>query len=614
VATGRHPARVDPWETPLPPLRSEPPAAAAVLTGLRLENIALIERLELAFEPGFTVLTGETGAGKSILLDALDALLGGVSGAQAARLLRRGAERGQIEASFSLTPPLRDWLAAQELEAEEELLLSREWRLQEGRLGSRQRLNGVAVNRNQVQELRPLLLDLTVQGQTQQLARPGQQRRWLDRFAGESQSPLLVAVSATWRAWRQAAAALEEARSSWQRLLQERERQEQLLEDLESAGLEDPDERERLQAEENRLAHGVRLQEGVMTLLGRLVEGADEAPAVLDHLAACEAELAQMQQLDPAAAALSDRCTDALAQVQDLARDLDRYGTSLESDPDSLAQLQERIAQLKALERRHGLDLAALIAWRDRLRDQLGPGGAEAGLAALEASEAEARGARDQANARLSAARSAAAERLEQQLMEALRPMGLANVRFAVAISAAAAAEEGADAVQFLFSANPGQPLAPLAEVASGGEMSRFLLALKTCLAAADPDVTLLFDEIDSGVSGRVSGAMAALLRQLAARRQVFCVTHQPLVAAAADHHFRVSKAVEAGQTLTRVSHLRDTQQRQVELAELAGGDSGEAFSYAASLLDLQARDAVAAPVAVTPPPPASPRPRRPAA
>ena len=170
--------------------------------------------------------------------------------------------------------------------------------------------------------------------------------------------------------------------------------------------------------------------------------------------------------------------------------------------------------------------------------------------------------------------------------MEALRPMGLANVRFAVAIEPVETAEEGADAVRFLFSANPGQPLAPLAEVASGGEMSRFLLALKTCLAAADPHVTLLFDEIDTGVSGRVSGAMASLLRRLAASRQVFCVTHQPLVAAAADQHLRVSKEVLAGVTHTRVSQLRDTQERQAELAELAGGDSGEARSYAASLLE----------------------------
>jgi DNA repair protein RecN (Recombination protein N) len=557
-----------------------------VLTGLRLENIALIEQLELSFQSGFTVLTGETGAGKSILLDALDALLGGAQGSQGARLLRRGAQRGRIEASFSLTPPLQGWLEQQQLEADDdELLLSREWRQQDERLSSRHRIGGVAVSRAQVLELRPLLLDLTVQGQTQQLARPGQQRRWLDRFAGEDLQGLLLAVATSYRQWRQAAAALDEARNNWLQLQQERERQEQLLEDLDAAGLGDPDERERLQTEENRLAHGVRLQEGVMTLIGRLLEGADQAPSALDHLAACEAELAQMQQLDPSLAELAGRCSDGLAALQDLARDLDRYGASLESDPGSLAQLQERIGELKALERRHGRDLAELIVWRDQLREQLAPGGAEAALEALEAAEATARTARDRANAALSQARKAAAERLEQQLMQALRPMGLTHVRFAVGLSPCEAGEEGADAVQFLFSANPGQPLAPLAEVASGGEMSRFLLALKTALAAADAHVTLLFDEIDTGVSGRVSGAMAELLRQLAASRQVFCVTHQPLVAAAADHHFRVSKEVTAGTTHTRVQQLLDTAARQAELAELAGGDSGEAHSYAASLL-----------------------------
>jgi len=559
-----------------------------VLTGLKLENIALIERLELSFSGGLTVLTGETGAGKSILLDALDALLAGSTGAASGpRLLRQGANRGLIEASFSLSPPLQAWLEQQQLEPEEgEILISREWRLNEGRLASRHRLNGVAVNRSQIQELRPLLLDLTVQGQTQQLARPGQQRRWLDRFAGDPLQSLLPPVQAVYRAWRQAAAALQAARANAEQLQRERERQEQLLEDLEAARLQDPAERERLQAEENRLAHGVRLQQGVMTLLGRLVDGAEEAPSVLDHLGVCEQELAQMQQLDPEAAELAGRCSDALAQLQDLARDLDRYGTALESDPDSLAELQERIAQLKALERRHGKDLAALIAWRDALREQLAPGGVEASLVALEAQEAAAAASRDQANAALSAARHTAARQLEQQLMAALRPMGLANVRFSVAIEPAAPAEEGADAVQFLFSANPGQPLAPLAEVASGGEMSRFLLALKTCLAAADPHVTLLFDEIDAGVSGRVSGAMAELLRRLAEQRQVFCVTHQPLVAAAADHHYRVAKEVMGGSTHTRVSQLRDAQARQAELVELAGGDSGEARRYAASLLE----------------------------
>ena len=562
-----------------------------MLTGLRLSNIALIERLELSFSEGFTVLTGETGAGKSILLDALDALLGGAQGSAGARLLRRGAERGTIEASFSLSPPLQAWLHQQELEVEEgELLLSREWRLTEERLSSRNRLNGVVVSRAQIQELRPLLLDLTVQGQTQQLARPGQQRRWLDRFGGEGLPLLLAPVAAAWRHWKQAAAALEQARSDWDQLQQQRAAQEQLLADLEAAQLQDPQERQQLQNEENRLAHGVRLQEGVMVLLGRLLEGAEQAPSVLDHLAACEQELLQMEALDGGVSELRSCCSDGLAALQDLARDLDRYGSGLDSDPESLAELQERMAQLKALERRHGQDLAGLIALRDRLRQQLAPGGGEASLEALELAEQRARQLRDQANASLSAARRQAATALEQQLMQALRPMGLANVRFAVAIAPASAGEEGADAVQFQFSANPGVPLAPLAEVASGGEMSRFLLALKTCLAAADQHVTLLFDEIDTGVSGRVSGAMAELLARLAKQRQVFCVTHQPLVAAAADHHFRVSKQVLEGVTHTRVSQLRDTQDRQAELAELAGGDSGEARSYAASLLDQHAR------------------------
>lgn len=557
-----------------------------MLTGLRLENIALIERLELTFAAGLTVLTGETGAGKSILLDALDALLGGAQGGQGGRLLRRGCERGRIEACFTLTPPLLAWLEAQQLEADEgELLLSRDWRLQDGRLSSRHRLNGIVVSRSQVLELRPLLLDLTIQGQTQQLGRPGQQRRWLDRLAGDPLLPLLEASRSSFRHWRATAQSLAAATDEQQRLQQQRQQQEQLLDDLEAAGLEDPLERQQLQIEQDRLAHGLRLQQGVMALLARLLEGAEEAPSVLDHLAVCEQELQQMQAFDASVAPLGQACRDGLSVIQDLARDLDRYGASLESDPERLAAVQERLAELRTLERRHGLELAELIDRRDQLRQWFRAGAAEASLEALRQQEATARGQRDRAAAALSQARHAAARELEGRLMAALRPMGLAHVRFAVAIEATEPGEEGVDAVQFRFSANPGQPLAPLAEVASGGEMSRFMLALKTCLAAADPHVTLLFDEIDSGVSGRVSGAMAGLLQRLAGQRQVFCVTHQPLVAAAADHHFRVSKTVEKGVTRTWVSQLRDTQARQTELAELAGGDSGEAQSYAASLL-----------------------------
>ena len=343
------------------------------------------------------------------------------------------------------------------------------------------------------------------------------------------------------------------------------------------------------EAEQDRLVHGVRLQEGLALLIGRLQDGAEQAPSALDHLVACTHELQQMQALDASVQSLNERCLDLEAGVQDLIRGLEGYGASLESDPERLAVLQDRLAQLKRLERRHGQDLETLIQRRDELRERQQSGGTDALLERLRDQELAACAVRDQGNAALRIRRLAVAEQLQEQLMGHLRPMGLANVRFEVAVDPADPGESGADAVQFLFSANPGQPLAPLADVASGGEMSRFLLALKTCLADVDGSSTLLFDEIDTGVSGRVSGAMADLLRTLSRHRQVFCVTHQPLVAAAADHHFRVSKAVSDGVTRSQVSHLRDTQARQQELAELAGGDLQEAQAYAASLLEQKA-------------------------
>ena len=558
-----------------------------MLTGLQLRNIALIDSLELVFQEGFTVLTGETGAGKSILLDALDAVLGGAHGAAGLRLLRPGCDFSRIEASFEITEPVDRWLSREGLseDGQDELIVSREWRRQQPeRVTSRSRLNGVAVNRQQLQDLRPLLIDLTIQGQTQQLSRSGQQRRWLDRLGGIALAERLNGVRKAWQLWREAAAsrlALEERQD---RLEQDRADQEQLLDQLEQACLDDPDESERLELEQDRLVNGVHLQQGLAVLYGRLRDGEEQAPSLQDHFAAVIQELQAMTLMDASLIPLRNRAFDLQTGVDDLLRSLDHYGVALESDPEQLDCIQQRLEQLKRLQRRHGLDLAGLIARRDELREQLVEGGVSADLERLRQREQRCRSVLDQANALLRAARLEAAESLQTSLLNLLPPMGLANVRFEVELIPIEPTEHGSDAVRFLFSANPGQPLAPLIEVASGGEMSRFLLALKTSLAAVDGSSTLLFDEIDSGVSGRVSGAMAELLRSLAQHRQVFCVTHQPLVAAGADHHFRVSKDVQDGITRSRVSHLRDTQQRQLELAELAGGD--QASAYAASLLD----------------------------
>ena len=557
-----------------------------VLTGLQLNNIALIDSLELDFCGGFTVLTGETGAGKSILLDALDAVLGGAQGANGLRLLRSGCDRAQIEASFNPSEHVRRWLldADFDCEEEEELLLSREWKRQdETRFSSRSRLNGISVNRQQLLELRPLLIDLTVQGQTQQLSRPGQQRRWLDQLGGAALAERLDSTRTTWHRWKAAAIALNTAEQERERFEQERLEQEDLLDLLEKADLDDPAEDGLLEQEQDRLVHGVRLQEGLGLLFGRLRDGAEQAPSLQEHFAVAIQELQAMSQLDGSVQPLRDQALDLEAGINDLLQSLDDYSCTLDSNPERLGLIQERLADLKRLQRRHGLDLAALIERRDHLRHILKDGGAEADLDRLRLAEEIARADRDEANALLHGARLKAADSLQASLLELLPPMGLANVRFQVELSESEAADHGADAIRFLFSANPGQPLAPLQDVASGGEMSRFLLALKTTLATVDGSSTLLFDEIDAGVSGRVSGAMAELLHVLAQHRQVFCVTHQPLVAAVADHHFRVSKHVDAGVTHSRVSRLRDTQQRQQELADLAGGEQADA--YAASLL-----------------------------
>ena len=560
-----------------------------MLIGLRLQNIALIDALELSFERGFTVLTGETGAGKSILLDALDALLGGAQGTSGVRLLRVGVDRGQIEASFALNSAVESWLKQQEFDLDEpELVLSREWRRQDNRVSSRYRLNGVAVNRQQMLALRPLLIDLTVQGQTQQLSRPGQQRHWLDCFGGVALQNALGQVQQSWRSWQQIALKLEQAQVNFEQLQRQRQDEQMLLEELELAQLDDPHEDKNLRQEQDRLVHGVRLQEGLALLIGRMHLGADQVPSVLEHLAACVHELQAMALLDSSLTPQRDQCLDLEAGLQDLMHQLEKYGSYLESDPERLAQLQERLASLKRLEIRFRLDLSQLLARRDDLRNHLAIGGAEADLDKIQQDEYNARNLRDRANQCLTVLRKKMACQLEQTLMGYLQPMGLANVRFEVLLRPALPSEHGADAVQFLFSANPGQPLAPLAEVASGGEMSRFLLALKTTLSAVDGSSTLLFDEIDAGVSGRVSRTIASLLKDLSLQRQVFCVTHQPLVAAAADHHFCVSKSVEKGVTRSRVSHLRDTQARMQELADLAGGDLAEARAYAAGLLDQQ--------------------------
>lgn len=561
-------------------------ALAPVLLALKLENIALIDALDLELSPGLTVLTGETGAGKSLLLDSLDVLLGAEV---PKRLLRHGQDQARIEGRFAPHPAASLLLAQRGLggmpHQPSALVVTRRLYRRGGRISSRGRVNGASVNRQTLLELRPLLVDLTVQGQTRMLGCQAQQRRWLDGFGDSGHQQALNQVAAAHETWVQRRSVLDRLKAERKDLQQRWQENARMLVELRQAALEDPQELVTLKRNQDRLAHAVRLQQGSWSVVQNIQEPLPDQAAALDLLGQAEGELQAMVAIDPTLQPLLQRLQLAQDEAQGVALALQDYGQGLESRPQALADLQERIAQLQRLERRHGQSLAQLIHRRHELEGATTEPDWEARQQHAEQEERSAHDQLSQACGRLRQCRRRAADRLVAHLMEVLRPMGLERMRFAVELKPQPPTVHGSEQACFLFSANPGEAMAPLGDVASGGETSRFLLSLKTCLAKADLPMTLLFDEIDSGVSGRVSAAMAQLLHRLARRHQVFCVTHQPLIAARADHHFRVTKHMEGGRTRTRVMALAAVADREEELAQLAGGNPQEARRYVASLL-----------------------------
>jgi len=573
-----------------------------MLISLQIENFALVDRLDLELGAGLNVLTGETGAGKSIILDALDAALGGK---MSSRVIRTGAERAVVEATFDLDPGLLGWLAEQQIELVDDVSLVCSRELVAGRSGvrSRSRVNGVLVNKAQMDSLRERLLEITAQGQTLLLGKANLQREWLDSFGGAQLVEQRESVADVYMAAQQAFKALDKRRQFEQQRLHQLDLFEYQAKELTAANLSDPNELTHLEQERQRLSHSVELQQQSYQVYQALYQNDRGSQACADLLGTAESTLLDMSRYDSSLQPILELVIEAMAQVEAAGRQINAYGEALETDPDRLQVVEDRILELKQICRKYGPTLVEAIAHSQRVQQELAElSGSGQSLEVLEQNYQAIQAELLQACANLTQQRQQAARQLEALLLKELKPLAMDKVQFKVEITVSQPTATGSDRITFVFSPNPGEPLKPMTEIASGGEMSRFLLALKACFSQVDSVSTMVFDEIDVGVSGRVTQAIAEKLHQLSHRHQVLCVTHQPIVAAIADHHFRVDKQVidptdgkrgkakaiaseEEVRTVVRVMPLNEHQRRE-ELAQLAGGQSDqEAIAFADSLL-----------------------------
>jgi DNA repair protein RecN (Recombination protein N) len=590
-----------------------------MLLSLRIENFALIDHLELDFSAGLNVLTGETGAGKSIILDAIDAVLGGKT---SGRAIRTGADRAIIEAHFQMRPELQSWCETEGIDGDDALICTREIGTSSQR--NRNRINGVLVNKQQMEILRDRLVEITAQGQTVQLGNPGLQREWLDNFGGAAILRQRTKVGGIFTTYQQASRALDDRKRMESQRQQQLDLFEYQLKELKEAQLTEPDELENLENERQRLSHTVDLQQQSYLLYQMLYNNeTGEAQSCSDILAEAERILLNMVDVDKELQPIVDAVSNALVQIEMAGKEVNLYGEGLEADPHRLQEVQERTNLLKQILRKYAPTLEEAIKLRDALQQQVDElTGNGQSLEELEATADRCRAELVEACAVLTNLRQVAAKKLEKQLVTELKPLAMDKVQFQVGIEPIAPGNSGSDRITYLFSPNPGEPLQPLVAVASGGEMSRFLLALQSCFSQIDAVGTLVFDEIDAGVSGRVAGAIAEKLHHLSHHHQVLCVTHQPIVAAMADAHYRVRKDVidadgkkkkseDNLRTVVRIETL-DVDARRQELATIAGGEvvnngsAKAAFDFADSLLaqaaNLRAGRTIELPVSVEEP------------
>ena len=543
------------------------------LKSIYLRDFVIVEELELELSTGFTVLTGETGAGKSILIDALQLALGARADAA---VVREGAQRCEISASFDATPTLKTWLEQAGLDAGDELLLKRTIDAQ-GK--SRAWINGSPATVTQLRELGDQLVDIHGQHAWQSLTRPEAVRGLLDAYAGLS----TAALYGHWARWREAGRALAQAHLAQDSLAREQERLAWQIGELDKLAPGD-EEWDELNSQHSRLSHAQALRDAVQTAVDALQDADDNACTLISR--AIQA-LQPQSSIEPRFASLVDELSSALAMAEDAVHSLHTYARHAELEPQRLQELDARLGQWVSLARRYKrspADLPALLSgWKAELQ-QLD---AAADLAALEKSEASARSAFMAEAKALSKARSKAAPALAKAITQAMQGLGMQGGQFEVQLDKLdEPLQHGLEQVQFLVAGHPGATPRPVGKVASGGELSRMALAIAVTTSQLGTAQTLIFDEVDSGVGGAVAETVGRLMKQLGQDRQVMAVTHLPQVAACADQHWVVAKHSRGGRTASGV-HAVDGEQRVAEVARMLGGErlSSTTLAHAKEML-----------------------------
>lgn len=532
---------------------------------LHIENIAIIERADIEFGRGFNALTGETGAGKSIVIDALGAVLGQRTSRE---LIRTGAEKAFVSATFGGVPPELPGLAENGLAPEEDgtLLLQRELY---GDGKNVCRVSGRPVTVAQLKRIGASLLNIHGQHDGQQLLDEERHLVYLDRFGRiDAELDIYRECYDAWRATRREMDALEMDEAEKARRVDMLRHQ---IGELERADLQEGEE-ETLLARRNILRNGEKFVSAISEA-DACLNGGDEGLGAVSAIKEAEDALRSLRSLGDEFVELSDRLEILRCEAYDLAETIRDKKDEYDFSPQELDAVESRCDQLYRLKKKYGSSVEEMLAYLEKSREELDRiEYADDRLAQLEQKlRAQESAARDAAKA-LSEKRRAAAKELEARISRELSELDMPKLRFAIDFQEKNLAEDGADAVAFLMSANVGEALRPIQKIASGGELSRIMLALKNVLAEQDSVMTMVFDEVDTGVSGRAAQRVAEKLARLSRTRQVLCVTHLPQLTAMADVHFGVEKGEENGRTLTRVREL-DRAARRAEIARMSGGD-----------------------------------------